>query len=54
MGSMSFLVFHVVWFVAWFIVNLNAVPGVAPFDPFPFGILTLIVSSEGVFLAISS
>jgi uncharacterized membrane protein len=28
------------------------VPGVAAFDPFPFGILTLIVSSEGVFLAI--
>jgi uncharacterized membrane protein len=52
MGSMPFLVFHVVWFAAWFIINLNAVPGVAPFDPFPFGILTLIVSSEGVFLAI--
>jgi uncharacterized membrane protein len=30
----------------------NAVPGFPPFDPFPFGILTLIVSSEGVFLAI--
>ena len=52
MGSMPFLVFHVVWFAAWFMVNLNAVPGVAPFDPFPFGVLTLIVSSEGVFLAI--
>ncbi|HEY0098216.1 MAG TPA: DUF1003 domain-containing protein [Pyrinomonadaceae bacterium] len=52
MGSMSFLVFHVVWFAVWFMVNLRAIPGVAPFDPFPFGILTLIVSSEGVFLAI--
>lgn len=52
MGSMPFLIFHVVWFAAWFMVNLNAVPGIQPFDPFPFGILTLIVSSEGVFLAI--
>jgi len=52
MGSMPFLVFHIVWFAAWFIINLNLIPGIAPFDPFPFGILTLIVSSEGVFLAI--
>src|SRR5215207_4471501 len=52
MGSMPFLVFHAVGFAAWFAVNLNAVPGVEPFDPFPFGVLTLIVSSEGVFLAI--
>jgi uncharacterized membrane protein len=52
MGSMPFLVFHVVWFAVWFLINLRALPGVSPFDPFPFGILTLIVSSEGVFLAI--
>jgi uncharacterized membrane protein len=52
MGSMPFLVFHIVWFAVWFLVNLNVIPGIRPFDPFPFGILTLIVSSEGVFLAI--
>lgn len=52
MGSMPFLLFHVVWFALWFAVNLRAIPGLSPFDPFPFGILTLIVSSEGVFLAI--
>ena len=52
MGSMPFLLFHVVWFAAWFLINLGAIPGVPAFDPFPFGILTLIVSSEGVFLAI--
>jgi uncharacterized membrane protein len=52
MGSMPFLVFHAVWFAAWFLVNLDFIPGINPFDPFPFGILTLIVSSEGVFLAI--
>jgi uncharacterized membrane protein len=51
-GSMGFVLFHVVLFAFWFAVNLNFVPGVAAFDPFPFGILTLIVSTEGVFLAI--
>lgn len=51
-GSMAFVVFHVLLFTAWFVMNLNLIPGVAPFDPFPFGILTLIVSGEGVFLTI--
>ena len=27
MGSMPFLIFHVLWFAAWFMINLNAVPG---------------------------
>ena len=52
MGSMKFVILHVVVFAAWVLVNLGMVPGVAVFDPFPFGILTLIVSGEGVFLAI--
>lgn len=52
MGSMPFLLFHVVGFVVWIAINLGFVPGVPAFDPFPFGILTLIFSSEGVFLAI--
>jgi uncharacterized membrane protein len=50
-GSMPFVVFHLVLFAAWFTVNLGWVPGVHPFDPFPFGILTLLLTSEGVFLA---
>ena len=51
-GSMGFVLFHVALFAFWFAVNLNFIPGVAAFDPFPFGVLTLIVSTEGVFLAI--
>ncbi|MCU1289885.1 MAG: hypothetical protein JWN60_2114 [Acidobacteria bacterium] len=51
-GSIGFVVFHVLLFAFWFAVNLEFIPGVQSFDPFPFGILTLIVSSEGVFLAI--
>lgn len=51
MGSMTFVVFHLVLFAVWFSVNLGVTP-VPIFDPFPFGILTLIVSAEGVLLAI--
>jgi uncharacterized membrane protein len=52
MGSLGFVVAHVLGFGAWFSINLGLIPGIEPFDPFPFGILTLIVSAEGVFLAI--
>ncbi|MFL6200722.1 MAG: DUF1003 domain-containing protein [Thermoanaerobaculia bacterium] len=51
MGSMTFVVLHLVWLAVWFLWNLGAF-GLEPFDPFPFGILTLIVSTEGVILAI--
>ena len=52
MGSMTFVILHLVGFALWFSINLGLFPGVRPFDPFPFGILTLIVSAEGVMLAI--
>jgi uncharacterized membrane protein len=51
MGSMTFVVLHLLLFTVWFAVNLGLL-GIKPFDPFPFGILTLIVSAEGVLLAI--
>jgi uncharacterized membrane protein len=52
MGSIGFACLHAVGFLVWCTVNLGMIPGVRPFDPFPFGILTLIVSGEGVILAI--
>ena len=51
-GRMTCVLLHLVWFAVWVVVNLHLLPGVTPFDPFPFGILTLIVSGEGVLLAI--
>src|ERR1700720_3989891 len=51
-GSMKFLMLHVILVVAWSTVNLNLIPNVKAFDPFPFGILALLVSSESVFLTI--
>jgi uncharacterized membrane protein len=43
---------HAGWFVFWIVVNLGLVPGVAPFDPFPFPLLTTAVSLEAIFLAL--
>lgn len=51
-GTVPFLVANAIWFVVWIIINLGLIPGVVPFDPFPFGLLTMIVSLEAIFLAI--
>jgi len=47
-GSMTFVVLHVIWFGAWIGYNVIVPNG---FDPFPFGLLTLIVSLEAIFLS---
>jgi uncharacterized membrane protein len=51
-GSAAFAAGNLVLFVAWISINTGRLPGVAPFDPFPFSLLTLIVSLEAIFLAI--
>jgi uncharacterized membrane protein len=51
-GSPTFLLLQVLLVVAWSALNLNLIPGLRPFDPFPFGILALVVSSESVCLTI--
>ena len=50
-SSTPFLVGHVIWFAGWVGWNMG-VFGLRPFDPFPFGLLTLVVSLEAIFLAI--
>jgi len=51
-GNMGFLLAHLILISGWSLINLRLIPGLKPFDPFPFGILALIVSSESVFLTI--
>jgi uncharacterized membrane protein len=51
-GNMGFLLAHVILISSWCLLNLRVIPGLKPFDPFPFGILALVVSSESVFLTI--
>jgi uncharacterized membrane protein len=51
-GNVGFLAAHLILISGWALLNLRAIPGIKPFDPFPFGVLALIVSSESVFLTI--
>jgi uncharacterized membrane protein len=51
-GNMGFLLAHLILIAGWSLVNLHVIPGVKGFDPFPFGVLALVVSSESVFLTI--
>jgi uncharacterized membrane protein len=51
-GSVAFLLLQVLLVLTWSAINLKLIPGVKPFDPFPFGILALVISSESVLLTI--
>ena len=51
-GTVAFLTLNAMWFFVWIVINNNLVPGIPAFDPFPFGLLTMIVSLEAIFLAI--
>lgn len=51
-GSTPFLIFHIVLFTGWITLNTGLIPGTIAFDPFPFGLLTMVVSLEAIFLSI--
>ena len=48
-GSMHYVWLHFVWFGAWIAINTPWLGW--NFDPFPFGLLTMIVSLEAIFLS---
>ena len=49
-GSMPFLILNGGWFIVW--IAINTLPlGLRAFDPYPFGLLTMIVSLEAIFLS---
>jgi len=49
-GHIVFVYVHIVWFGAWIVLNTGKI-GVHPFDPFPYGLLTMVVSLEAIFLS---
>jgi uncharacterized membrane protein len=51
-GSGLFILIHIAWFATWVLINVGAVKGITPFDPFPFTFLTMLVSLEAIFLSI--
>src|SRR5437016_5007110 len=50
-GSMTFVYLHALGFGGWILVNLGTIPGIKPFDPFPFAMLAMIASVEAIFLS---
>ena len=50
-GSLNFVYIHSVWFGIWILINIGILGATLEFDKFPFGLLTMIVSLEAIFLA---
>jgi uncharacterized membrane protein len=50
-SSTPFLVVHAIWFTGWVLWNTGSL-GLPAFDPYPFGLLTMIVSLEAIVLSI--
>jgi uncharacterized membrane protein len=50
-SATPFLVIHAFLFIAWIYWNLPF-SGLPKFDPYPYGMLTLVVSLEAIFLSI--
>jgi uncharacterized membrane protein len=50
-GSLNFVYIHSVWFGIWILLNVGILGAALEFDKFPFGLLTMIVSLEAIFLS---
>jgi uncharacterized membrane protein len=50
-GSIRFVYLHVLLFGGWIVLNVGLVPGIKPFDPFPFVMLAMWASVEAIFLS---
>lgn len=52
-GTLEFLILNSLLIGSWLIINVGLVPGISPFDHFPFILLTMILSIEAIFLTIT-
>lgn len=50
-GSAAFVLLHVVVYGLWILINVKLIPGVRVFDPYPFLLLSVVVSIEAIFLS---
>jgi uncharacterized membrane protein len=51
-GRLWFISVHGIWFGGWILLNSGRIPGIRPFDPFPYQFLTFVVSLEAIFLSL--
>ncbi|WP_327320358.1 DUF1003 domain-containing protein [Streptomyces sp. NBC_01235] len=50
-GTMRFVYLHALWFAVWIALNEGLLGKAGIFDPYPYGLLTMIVSLEAIFLS---
>lgn len=50
-GTMTFVYLHALWFAVWIVCNEGVFGDGVTWDPYPFGLLTMIVSLEAIFLS---
>ncbi len=51
-GTLGFLIVNLILFTGWVLINNGKIPGIAPFDPYPYVLLITTVSLEAIVLAI--
>jgi CRP/FNR family transcriptional regulator, cyclic AMP receptor protein len=51
-GSLPSVLFHVLFFAAWILINLSVLENLKAFDPYPFEFMSVIVSLEAIFLTL--
>ena len=52
-GSLDFLFIHLAMFFLWIVLNSGPLSRIwGPFDPFPYGLLTMCVSLEAIILSV--
>lgn len=51
-GSVFFLLLNLAFFIAWALINSGKISGLEPFDPFPFLLLSVAVSTYAILLSI--
>ena len=51
-GNLPSTVLHAVFFAGWIAINLGMAGELRRFDPYPFGLLSVIISLEAIFLTL--
>ena len=51
-GSNPSVLLHICAIAAWLLINTGHVSSIHPFDPYPFSLFSMIISSEGVLLTV--
>jgi uncharacterized membrane protein len=48
---MRFVYFHAALLAGWIVINWGLIPGIRPYDPYPFVLLANVASIEAIFLS---